>query len=392
MKPRVALVACPDYEIGRVESALRKGLDLLGGIERFARHGETILLKPNLLAAAPPSKAVTTHPALFEAMCRILDNEGMRIRVGDSPGLGSCGATLRAVGFTPIAERFAAEIADFSTRLKVDFPNGMLLKQMILCPAVIDCDAMFSLSKLKTHGLTRLTGAVKNLFGCVPGILKGEYHVRMPDIRHFSQALLDICRRISPRLHVMDAIVAMSGNGPRSGDPFFIGALLLSDDPVALDRVACRLLHLPPEYIPTLLEASKSGLWPTMDSDEEIDLLGEPISSLSRPDFDIPRRPVDLLASKRSFPQFIKHFITPKPVIDGLRCTRCGVCVQVCPVKPKAMKVQRTDSPPAADMDICIRCYCCQELCPHGAIRLATPWLGRWLHRSRDAEIVTRNT
>jgi len=381
MNPRVALVACPNYQTDQVETALRRALDLLGGIRKYAQFAETVLLKPNLLTAALPEKAVITHPSVFEAFCRILVDEGVHVRYGDSPGIGTSKATIRATGFKNIADYFAADIADFSTQIRLDSPEGKLLKQMVLCPAVIECDGIFSISKLKTHGLVRMTGAIKNLFGCVPGLLKGEYHVRMPDITLFSQALLDIAHCVSPRLHIMDAIVAMSGNGPRSGHPTFIGALLLSDDAVALDRVACRLIHLPEEFVPTLLAASKNN---TLFK-EQIDILGDPVSSLSRPDFDIARYPVDILASRHHFPPFIKQFITPRPAIDAQKCIRCGLCVQVCPVQPKAMLITQKEEPPTVNMDRCIRCYCCQELCPHGAISLTKPWLGRWLHKLKKS-------
>lgn len=378
MTRRVALVGCPVYEIDSVELALRRGIDLLGGTSRFFSRGETILLKPNLLIASQAERAVITHPAIFEALCRILHDGGVSILYGDSPGLGTPGSVSRSTGYTRIANQFPARLADFSTQLPVEYPLGSLLKRMTLCPGVINCDGLISLSKLKTHGLTRMTGAVKNLFGCVPGLLKSEYHVRMPDISHFSRALLDINGRIKPRLHIMDAIVAMSGNGPRNGDPTHIGALLLSTDAVALDQTACRLIHLPAEYVPTLSEAIRQGL---CSDHEPAEIIGDPVSAFSRPDFNIPRNAIDLLASKRHFPPFLKRFVTPKPVVDEKKCTRCGVCVQVCPVSPKAMGHFKDGQAPHADMDRCIRCYCCQELCPHGAITLETPWLGRLLHR-----------
>jgi uncharacterized protein (DUF362 family)/NAD-dependent dihydropyrimidine dehydrogenase PreA subunit len=382
MIARVALIGCPGYEIDDVETALRRGLGLLGGPSRFFSPGETILLKPNLLIASEAEKAVITHPAVFEALCRILRDEGVNIRYGDSPGLGTPRGVMKYTGYTGVAERFAARAADFSRQLPVEYPEGLLLKRMTLCPGPIECDGIVSLSKLKTHGLTRMTGAVKNLFGCVPGLLKSEYHVRMPDVSHFSQALLDITGRLKPRLHIMDAIVAMSGNGPRNGRPTRIGALLLSSDPVALDQAACRLIHLPPELVPTLSEASRWGIGPSPSTDTDLEITGDSLSAFSRPDFDIPRHAVDQLASKRHFPPFLKRFVTPKPIVNPQTCTRCGVCITVCPVKPKAMTVHRDGAPPFADMDRCIRCYCCQELCPHGAITLDTPWLGKLLHRA----------
>ena len=382
MNSRVALVACPSYEPEMLEGALRRGLSLLGGIDSFISWGERILIKPNLLSAAPPSRAVCTHPMVFEVLCRILSDAGASIRYGDSPGFGTPQATIKATGYWGVADRFGAVMADFTSQIKIDHPRGSLLKSMVLCPAVQECDAIISVSKLKTHGLTRMTGAVKNCFGCVPGLLKGEYHLRMPDIRHFSRALLDICSRVSPRLHIMDAVVAMSGNGPRSGDPCPLGALLLSRDAVALDRAACRLIHLPAHTVPTIT----SALSVENCVEDDLDLAGDDMSTLSRPDFDIPRTSVDVLASRRHFPQFLKRHVSPKPLIDPRLCSRCGICERICPVSPKAMIRPDAHHPPRADMDHCIRCYCCQELCPSGAIRLETPWLGRLIHHMQSEQ------
>ena len=78
--------------------------------------------------------------------------------------------------------------------------------------------------------------------------------------------------------------------------------------------------------------------------------------------------------------------VVPRPIIDAASCTACGVCVEVCPVSPKAVDFPETrtgsETPvPDFDYDHCIRCYCCQEMCPESAISLRTPLLGRLLHR-----------
>jgi uncharacterized protein (DUF362 family)/Pyruvate/2-oxoacid:ferredoxin oxidoreductase delta subunit len=378
-KSVVALVACPDYDDARVLAALRRGVSLLGGIERFAAPGERILLKPNVLIGAPPERHVTTHPAVFQAMGRLLQERNARLRYGDSPGFGAFAAAAAKSGLAAAAAAIGAEMADLSLPVQLSFHDALIARQMVLAREALDADGIVNLAKMKTHGFMRVTGAVKNLFGCVPGMRKGEYHVKMPRSVHFAAMLVDVCRRLNPRLNVLDGIVAMEGNGPGSGTPRPLGVLLLSADPVALDAVFCRLVRLEPEFVPTMAPGAESGLG--VFAAEAIEIVGDDCRSLSCPDFQVVRLPG--VAFDRSFPYYLKKWITPRPVIDPRRCLRCGICTAVCPLDPKAV-VPPAEDPgrtPAYDYRRCIRCYCCQEMCPHGAIAIRRPVLSRLIHR-----------
>jgi ferredoxin len=246
---------------------------------------------------------------------------------------------------------------------------------------VLDADGVVSLPKLKTHGITRLTGAIKNQFGCVPGLLKGQFHVKMPDPHDFSSMLVDINTLIRPRLYVMDAIVGMEGNGPRSGKPRQVGVLLMSTDPIALDSVACKLINLNPEFVPTSEPGESSGLG-TYHYDK-IDIVGDPIEPFIIKDFNVVRKAVPA-ASSGFMRTFIKNRATPRPVVDQSKCTACGTCIKLCPVGPSALDWMETEAgkKPKHNYRKCIRCYCCQEICPEGAISIKTPWLGKVFFRS----------
>ena len=154
-----------------------------------------------------------------------------------------------------------------------------------------------------------------------------------------------------------------------------MNVLLLSSDPVALDAVFCRLIHLPAAYVPTMRPGAESGLgtW----SDDAIDILGDKVEELSCPDFKVVRRPA--VEFDRSFPYYLKKWLTPRPVIDAALCRECGVCTEVCPLEPKAVRPLpgSRDKKPVYDYERCIRCYCCQEMCPHGAIAIRSPLLSR---------------
>ena len=377
-KAKVALIECPDYGAELVLRSLRRGIDLLGGIAHFARPGEKILLKPNILNGAAPEKCVTTHPSVLKAMGVLCQENGSRASFGDSPGFGSARAAADKSGLAAVAGEIGMAQADFSTPVQVSFKEALIAKQLILAKGAVETDGIISLAKMKTHGFMRITGAVKNQFGCVPGIRKGEFHVKMPQAGHFASMLVDINRYLRPRLYVLDGITAMEGNGPGSGSPRRMKVLLFSSDPVALDAVFCKLIRLPAQFVPTLQAVAASDLGTS--ADEEIEICGDDLSRLIAPDFKVIRRAA--VPFDRSFPYFLKKWITPRPFIDYSLCVNCGICTEVCPLEPKAVRSlagSRTPQP-AFDYKRCIRCYCCQEMCPYAAIAIKRPLLSRMIH------------
>lgn len=377
----VAIVKCESYDPQKVTAAVRTGFELLGGAGRFVRSGEKIVLKPNVLAPVGPEKCATTHPEVFRAVAEmLLGQEDIRLSYGDSPGvpLAPSAVAMKRAGYAGIAAQLRIPQADFDHGKLVAFPEGTCSKQLFLANAVLDNDGLVSLPKFKTHGLVRFTGAVKNQYGCVPGMVKGEYHARFPDPTDFSALCADICARVAPRLYVMDAIVAMEGNGPQSGTPRTLGLLLFSTDPVALDTVCCKLIDLDPQFVPTNAAGLKAGLG-TMDT-KRIRILGTQLETACDTQFDVVRRPPSRLPSN-PFIRVIRNVTTRRPVIHPKKCTRCGMCIKVCPVDPKAVRWRRENrrKPPVYSYDRCIRCFCCQESCPSSAIAIKRPLLGRLL-------------
>ncbi|MPN05704.1 NAD(P)H-quinone oxidoreductase subunit I, chloroplastic [bioreactor metagenome] len=231
---------------------------------------------------------------------------------------------------------------------------------------------------MKTHAFQRVTGAVKNQFGCVPGALKGEFHVKVPDAYEFAKMLIDLNTLVHPRLYIMDGIVAMEGNGPRGGDSRNMGVLLFSRDPIALDATMCRLMNLDPALVLTNQAGLEMGAGTYLS--EEITLLGDPIEPLIAVDFRVNREPI-AKAPKKNQPAIIKRAITARPEIIAERCVKCGICMSMCPVTPKAVDWHdgNKSNPPSYKYDRCIRCYCCQEVCPESAITVKVPFLRRLL-------------
>jgi len=381
-KSIVACVKCDSYDENTVFSAVRRGMDLLGGSAQFAKAHETILVKPNALSATDPALCVVTHPAVFKAVCSVMLETGCTLVYGDSPALlsgwGKCGPTMKKCGYSAIARQFGMAMADMDNGKTVTAGPKASYKSFVIANGVLASDGVVSLPKLKSHGLTRMTGAVKNQFGCVPGIYKGQYHARVPDVKEFSKLLTDITAFVRPRLYVLDAVDAMEGNGPQSGDPRHIGVLLFSTDPCACDCVAARIIGLSPESVPTNVAYANAGLGTMVSTN--IEIAGDAISQFITPNFVVSKAPMISIGPSKIM-RTIKNMLVPRPFIRASQCTRCGNCIRSCPVLPKAVDWKETNArkTPSYRYDRCIRCFCCQECCPSRAIRIQTPLLGKLL-------------
>ncbi len=376
-KSRVALVRCSTYDPSAVREAVRIGIDHLGGTERFVDGSGPLLLKPNGLMGRPPEQHATTHPTVFQAVAELFIHADTKVCYGDSPG-GIFGVAphMKRSGFAGVARSLNIPLADFDHGTEIPHPSGKIAKKLLIADGVLEADGIISLPKLKTHGFTRLTGAVKNQYGCIPGPAKGEYHARYSDIGDFARLIADVTSLVRPRLYIMDAVTAMEGNGPQSGDAKQMSLLLFSTDPVAMDSVACELVGLNTEYVPTIRAAEEAGLGTS--SRESIEIVGEPLDLVKDTSFRVERRPPDVLP--RGFlSKFLRTRTIPRPVIDSPKCTRCGTCVRSCPVSPKAVDWRDGNHkvPPAYSYERCIRCYCCQEMCPERAIHIKRPFLVR---------------
>jgi len=374
---RVALVRCPTHDADCVYQALKRGISLLGGVNRFVKPGERLLLKPNLLAGEDPDRVVTTHPSVLAGCARMFREAGAVVTFGDSPGLDDPVRAAERARLIEAGARSGIEFADFSSGRRIDGLEGGLVSGFPIAEPVLQADGLINLPKMKTHQLTRVTGAVKNLFGCIPGKRKALYHVQFQDVMDFSTLLVELSLRLRPRLHIMDGIVAMEGNGPRSGDPRPMNVLILSEDPVAVDATFCRLIAMDPAYVPTTTIGEERGLGQYCA--DRIEVVGDPIEELRNPDFRVIRTRVRSNASLAHY-GIVRDILLPKPVIDDALCVQCGKCVEACPVPDKAVRFDDgRKAPPQYHYDLCIRCYCCHEMCPERAIEKHTPLLGRVL-------------
>jgi ferredoxin len=219
------------------------------------------------------------------------------------------------------------------------------------------------------------TGAVKNLFGCIPGLEKAQYHLKVPDRDAFGSMLVDLMLACKPKLAIMDAVVGMEGEGPAGGTPRQVGAILASADSVALDVIAASMAGLTPGEVYTNKAAAKRGLGPA--SAAEVEVIGVDWSQLAPADFALPAR--DLSSRLPGWlGKRLRGWTTARPMLARPgECTRCKKCEENCPVS--AIRVGGNG--PVFDHSACIRCYCCQELCPPQAIGLTTPPIARFATR-----------
>lgn len=380
MQAKVVLKYCPDYTMD-VEQHLREGLAELGGMSAFVKPGQKVLLKVNLLMKKRPEEAVTTHPSVVEAVVRLVQEAGGIPIIGDSPGGPYTVSALQTIytrsGLREVAKRTGAILNEDVGQTTIQCPEGKLAKSLTVTNCVLDVDVVIPLSKLKTHGMMTFTGAVKILFGVIPGLLKAEYHLKMFKVHDFADLLVDIATWVRPTLSIMDGVVGMEGDGPSAGKPRNIGALILSTDPFALDVVATDLIGLKPEKVPTIRAARDRGLTSRLD---EIQLKGDSRSLWRIQDFLIPKAVstnfLDMVPLPRNVKMFVLNRVRPRPIFEHETCVGCSDCVNNCP--PKAITMNENQRP-IVDLEACVRCFCCQELCLHQAVKLFRPWLGRTL-------------
>lgn len=368
MKP-VFAVRCPSYD--QAEKQVDALLALWGGMDRCVHPGETLALKVNLLRPASPEKAITTHPAVVQAAAAQVTARGGRAMLCDSPGSGYpyTAATLRNLyrqcGMEEAAAHSGACLNYDLSSWEVSLPAGKLIHRTTLLTPLIDADGIINLCKLKTHVFMGMTGAVKNFFGAVPGLNKAGFHAKLRDRDLFAQMLMDLCDFLQARLHIMDAVVAMEGDGPgESGRPRPVGWLLCSEDPVALDYVACRMIGM--RDCPVLQAARK--FWDFHP--EEVEVVGATWEELSVPGFCLPQHREGLLGRatglSASVQRAARALLAPAPRVNPKRCVGCGVCVRSCPQGAIALQGGKA----VIHSDPCIRCYCCHELCPQAAVDL----------------------
>jgi len=352
-----------DYDYDSLKPVVFELMDSLGG-ERIGKNSR-VVIKPNLLAPAAPDKAIVTHPLLIKAVVEYINDRGARPQVSDSPAIGTFKKILNESGIAQALKGLDAEFREFKGAVKIDV--GKPFNRIEIARDAIESDFLINLPKLKTHAQMKLTLGVKNLFGCIIGMKKPEWHFRTGvDRNMFADLLVRIYKAVNPEITIMDGILAMEGQGPgKGGTPKKLGLLLGGNNAAAMDITVCKMLGIEPD---SLLTNKMSG-----PLDGEIIVEGDlpVISGFKLPEIS------PLLFGPPRMQGFTRRHLVQRPVSDDNVCKMCGECWKYCPAK--AISQDRKNI--QFDYDACIRCYCCIEVCPHGALQAKDTVIGNIANR-----------
>lgn len=372
MDDKVYFAAAASYDAAAVEPAVERLFRELPAA-RAIGPGKKVLLKPNLLAKHGPDKAVTTHPEVLRAVIRAVKRRGAAdVLVADSPGGPYTPALVKSIykasGLAAVCQEEGAALYTACESRAVP-AAGALAREFTLLEPVLQADILIDLPKLKTHMMTGLSAATKNLFGCIPGLQKAEWHMRLPEKERFGEMLVDLLGTVKPAFAVLDGVVAHEGDGPSGGTPRPVGFVAAAEDVLQMDLALCAMVGLEPARVPYLGAAMGRGL--CAERFDAAKAAGETSLFAPIPGFKLPSSwgSVDFSDNaprplRWAVPP-VQRAIAPRPVVDGAKCIGCGQCATICPQKTIQVKGGRA----RVVQKRCIRCFCCHEICPVQAIR-----------------------
>jgi uncharacterized protein (DUF362 family)/Pyruvate/2-oxoacid:ferredoxin oxidoreductase delta subunit len=372
VKAGVAIERCPSYSAEDVGAAVRRVLDLSLADRVREIEGKLVLVKPNLLAAREPERGITTHPVVVGALIDYLRGKGADVVVGDSPAgaLRGVGRVWEKTGMLHLCKSKDVPLVNFEAAGWIT--QSVEGRTYQISRAVLAADYIVNLAKFKTHVLTLLTGAIKNMFGCVPGFRKSALHLAHPRPRPMSKALVDIFSLVPPWVSLADAVIAMDLDGPSSGRLRNLGFIAASTDSVALDAVLARVAGIDPLEVPTTAEAFRRGLGEASLSRIVFPCL-EP-EEVAPVDFKVPGNwKFSLIPGFAG--RLLSRFLWVKAAIDPDICTGCGECLDVCAARAIVIEGAKA----VIDHRLCTSCLCCHEACPVGAVQVGMSRLARFM-------------
>lgn len=381
MDNRVIARRVTAYDSALLEQAVEQIFAALPAAERIG-PATRVLLKPNLLAKHAPDQAVTTHPEVIRAVIRAVKRRGAAsILVADSAGGPATPTLMKSIyhvcGVEAVCRQEEVPLWLGGPTGERQSPEGGLVSRFTLMQPVLDADFIIDLPKMKTHMMTGMTGAVKNLFGCIPGLQKAEFHMRFPEKERFGNMIVDLWGTVRADMAIMDAVTAMEGDGPAGGEARSVGLVLGSEDLFSLDLAVCRMMGLAPARVPYLAAAQQRGL--CADGFDlnlwQGDVPCEPLTNWKLPrSFEGSSGSTDFAEGYPAFLQPVlkwgERLIAPRPVIDRAKCIGCGQCAQICPQQVIRLEESSKGKKAHIQPRQCIRCFCCHEVCPIKAIQV----------------------
>ncbi len=366
---KISSIAHQSYQVESLVSTVQAHFDRFSLSDKLSKDSH-VLIKPNLLMKRSPEEFTTTHPALVEAAVICLKQMGVtNITVADSPGglynESALKGIYQATGMAALCARQQVALNQDFSHFEKECQDNQLVKRFTLIAPVKQADFTLNICKLKTHAMTGLSGAVKNLFGTVPGLMKPEFHWRFPDEQQFCQMLVDLCQTVSPDFVLVDAIEAMEGNGPSGGEKRHLGLTLAADNHHAMDYHLCNVIGVDPDSIHTVVAAKNQQLFDSSAVVVEGDSIAvDPFQKPHGKHIDFTGKlPAPLQPPTK---WLTKRLLTSRPKVRLHDCIGCGKCAESCPPKIIEMKDRKAIIPHKN----CIHCFCCHEMCPVKAIDL----------------------
>jgi uncharacterized protein (DUF362 family)/NAD-dependent dihydropyrimidine dehydrogenase PreA subunit len=375
---RVFVARASSYEERELLSAVEAVAESAGGWDVIAPPGRPVLVKPNLMAAREPGRAVTTHPALIEVLARVLKRRGREVSIGDSPA-GAVKGIKRVwenTGAAQAAENVGVPLVSFEAGGSV--ARGVRSRFLDEIRVASSCEgaSVISVAKLKTHFLTIITGAVKNCLGVIPGLAKAELHRLAPHPDDFAELLVDLLPALAPAFTFVDGIVGLEGDGPASGETRDFNLLVGGENAAAVDVVLAGILGFDAADVPTVRLSVERGLTP---ADPEIVYINARPTDLVFDDVAAPGS-LWLRHLPRPLLKFAGRQFVIRPAVVAEKCTGCRRCADSCPVGAAQMKGDVA----AIDASKCIQCLCCYETCSDEAVYLKPSRAARLYYAMRD--------
>ena len=369
-KTKIAIQRIKDDD---VKTAVFSALEMIKAQKLMKKDGMIVLLKPNVLSAKPPKRAVTTNPEVIRSVIQwVKQFNPSKIYVCDSSGGHKPGVTensMKVSGILTVCEEEGAECVPFekTEREIYKVSDPLELKEFTSSRLIKEADIIINLPKIKTHGQCLLTCCIKNMFGTILLSNKTKTHARFSMITRFSSALADIYSVSNPQITVIDGYTCQEGNGPASGDIVKMNLILAGYDGVALDTTVCKIIGFNPEDVIHLIKAEQKKLGTT--NLDNIEHMGEKIEDVYR-EFKKPKlHPISIPLPKWLADYIGRQIFKATVKFDSNKCRLCATCWDNCPVNAITPPTEiKKGNIPKWDKKRCITCYCCVELCPHEAV------------------------
>lgn len=373
---------CEDYTPEKLDNSIEFIINNLDGLKNRLKQAKTVIIKPNLIGAKVPEKAVTTHPEVLISIINKIKEYDVEIIIADTPA-GKLDQNIieklyETTQMKRVAQQTGCKLNRDFTEFNATSDANKIAKSYKILQVVEDADLIINVAKLKTHCFTMITTSTKNLYGTIPGLIKMQYHMTMSKMEVFNNMLLDLERYLAPKtISFIDGVVGMEGFGPSNGDPINAKCIIAANSAPHLDILACSVMGVNPSAISTMVEARKRNIIPSLNIDDYNIVKDSDIETLN---FKLPPDRGKMLPG--FIPEWGRNLINSvlitRPVVKTSDCIGCQKCEEICP--PQLIKVVNKKAL-IDSYSRCIRCYCCQEVCPINAIEVRRPVIRKILEK-----------